>query len=73
MPTDMDDMLVDLKVLGKREISSVLKWRSKIVQRDHVEKQKAGSAKVKKVESYEGEDEIQELSEHEDERRIGDE
>ncbi len=60
----MDEMLADLKVLGKREISSVLKWRGKIVQRDHVDKQKAGSLKVKKMESYEGEDEIQELSEH---------
>lgn len=50
MPSDMDEMFEDLKVLGKREISSILKWRSKIMQREHVEKQKAGSTKVKKAE-----------------------
>lgn len=48
----MDEMLVDLKVLGKREISNILKWRSKIMQREHVQKQKADSTKVKKAEQF---------------------
>jgi AdoMet-dependent rRNA methyltransferase SPB1 len=69
----MDEMLADLKVLGKREISNVLKWRSKIAQRDHVKEQKEGSSKVKKAEKHVEEDEIQELSDHEDEKAMGDE
>ncbi len=48
MPVDMDEMLNDLKVLGKREISSVMKWRSKILHKEHVEEQKSGSTKIKK-------------------------
>jgi hypothetical protein len=36
MPEDMDEILNDLKVLGKREISSVMKWRSKILHKEHV-------------------------------------
>jgi hypothetical protein len=70
----MDELLSDLKVLGKREISTVMKWRSRILQKEHVEKQKADSTKVKKVEltsRHHDEDEdmeieIQELSDHED-------
>ena len=37
MPSDMDEMLNDLKVLGKREISSIMKWRGKILHKEHVE------------------------------------
>lgn len=32
----MDDMLSDLKVLGKREVSNIMKWRSKITHKEHV-------------------------------------
>lgn len=68
MPVDMDEMLADLKVLGKREISNVMKWRGKILQGEHVEGQKAGSKKIKKHEPVEEEDEIHELSDHEDDK-----
>lgn len=33
MPVDMDEMLNDIKVLGKRELSNILKWRNKILQK----------------------------------------
>jgi hypothetical protein len=32
----MDEMLKDLKVLGKREVGNILKWRGKIVHKEHV-------------------------------------
>lgn len=60
----MDEMLSDLKVLGKREISQIMKWRGKILHKEHVEKQKSdpikknGKAKFNEDE----EDEIESLS-----------
>lgn len=41
----MDEMLSDLKVLGKREISQIMKWRGKILHKEHVEKQKSDPIK----------------------------
>ena len=35
-PSDLDEMFDDLKVLGKREISSILKWRGKIHHHFHI-------------------------------------
>jgi|JI6StandDraft_1071083.scaffolds.fasta_scaffold811834_1 hypothetical protein len=49
MPADIDEILADLKVLGKREISQVMKWRGKILNKEHVEKQKSAPVKAKKV------------------------
>lgn len=61
----MDEMLNDLKVLGKREISSVMKWRSKILHKEHVEQQKSGKGKKIEHESEHideiDEEEIEEL------------
>ncbi len=57
MPIDMDEMLSDLKVLGKREISQIMKWRGKILHKEHVETQKTGPTKVKKAHVEENYDE----------------
>lgn len=35
MPEDIDELFKDLKVLGKREIGNLLKWRGKIKEAEY--------------------------------------
>jgi hypothetical protein len=36
-PSDLDELFDDLKLLGKREIGSILKWRGKIRHQFHLQ------------------------------------
>lgn len=47
----MMEMFNDLKVLGKREVSSIMKWRSKIAHIAHVQNQKTLKQERKMSES----------------------
>lgn len=47
-PTDLDEMFDDLKVLGKREIASILRWRGKVHHHFHVQSVKEGTSGKKK-------------------------
>ena len=55
-PQDLDDLFDDLKVLGKREIGSILKWRGKVLHQLHLAAQKEERA-VEKLEQPQGQPE----------------
>lgn len=59
-------MLNDLKVLGKREISQITKWRGKILHKEHVEKQKSDPTKIKNGKTKFNEDDEDEIEELDD-------
>jgi hypothetical protein len=46
-PQDLDDLFDDLKVLGKREIGSILKWRGKVLHQLNLRAQKEQRAALK--------------------------
>ena len=47
MPADIEELLKDLRVLGKREVGNILRWRGKIIHHFNQLKDKEERIEVK--------------------------
>jgi hypothetical protein len=61
----LDELLADLKVLGKKEVSLILKWRARIIQkkRRNVQQEDRAQKKLKKEETKNSIKELEPLEE----------
>ena len=54
-PLDLEELLADVKCLGKREIAGIMKWRGKVRHRFNIEKSKAKKQHPEEEEDIEAE------------------